>query len=1184
MKKYKLYVAILTIFLLFTTTTFASNEITTNNAMNSENVIDDNSLIKALEQENSNETSEDQEIPSEDSNEEVLKEGIYKIKSILADDRLVEIPDSNRNQRTYFKLGTEETTANEKFRITKNTDGTYRLTILHTQKCMDVENGKAGNSVKVWQYNNNDTDAQKWDIIKNEDGTYSFISKLGNYALDVSSGKTAVGTNLQIFNNKGTDSQKFILEECSKEKGTQTIEDGTYKIITFLNTSKAIELSEELKLNDILDSTNQKFEFKYDGNGYYKIFTSNSNKVLSVDKDNTKKLYEAEDEDLDTQKWIVKKQDNVYNIVSKYSNLYLDLTNGSTESGTKLQIYRQNDSDAQKFQFISMEQILEEGIYNINSVLAENRLIEIPESNKTKKAYFKLGTEETTANEKFKISYNADGTYTLSVLHSQLCMDVENGKAGNRVKVWQYTSNASDAQKWYIIKNSDNTYSFISKLGNYALDVNNGKSTVGTDLQIYRNNGSDSQKFELVECSKEKGTQLIEDSTYRIITKANRSKALTLTNGEIELAEDQNIESQKYEFKYDGDGYYKIYIPNTTKVLTVDKDNTKRVYEAEDENLDTQKWIVKKQETVYNIVSKYSNLYLDITNGKTDDGTKLQIYRQNDSESQKFVLVNLTPTKDIVTDFENGIYQIVLTNGNVIDVDSGSYSNKANIQTWENDKVQQQKFRIQKIERTKYYRITAIHSAKSLDVPNGSCKIGTNVQQYAVDEDTPNQQWYLKDAGDGYYNIISIKNGLYVDVSGGVSSKNGQNIQLWSENGTSSQKFKLKAIDIINEGTYEIETKLDSDMVLDVSNASKNNYANIQIWEADNVNQQKFTLTALTNEEYKIIAKHSNKALTAQSDDNVEQYTYNGTDNQKWIIKEVGNGYYNLISKRYNLVLDVDNAGKSNGTNVQVHNSNGTDAQAFRFVTGNRIYFKEGTYGDSGLVKKGDKRGTDLKYYKFGKGDKVYFATFSIHGFEDSYAHDGEELTYIAEEFKDYLKENDTGSLLSDWTIYIFPNLNPDGQTYGTTNNGPGRTTLYSSAPSHKGIDMNRNWSTGYTQYSDNRNYNGTAAFQAYEAKALRDFLLDHQGTENVLVDLHGWLNETIGDTGIGKYYRSEFGMSTHIPTYGRGYLVNWARSNLKKGRSCLVELPEVTKHSQVVSRKYATKYIDATIKMLNNI
>ena len=932
MKKSKIYIAILTIFLLFTSSSLASNKITTNNVINSENVIDENSLIRAIEEGNlSEETSEDQEISPEDSNEEVLKEGIYKIYSILADNRLVEIPNSSRDQKAYFQLGTEETTANEKFNISKNADGTYRLTVLHTQKSLDVANGKAGNRVKVWQYNSNNTDAQKWNIRKNEDDTYSFISKLGNYALDVSNGNSAVGTSLQIFNNKGTDAQKFILEECSKEKGTQTIDDGTYKIMPQSNTKKSLEIIDgAVKLNDILDSTNQKFEFKYNGDGYYKILISNTSNVLTVGNDN--KVYEEEDKDLDTQKWIVKKQNNVYNIVSKYSNLYLDIENGSTANGTKLQVYRQNDTNSQNFLIINMEPIIKDGIYKINSILADNRLIEIPDSNRDQKTYFKLGTEETTANEKFEITYNADGTYRLKVMHTQKSMDVANGKAGNRVKVWQYNSNDTDAQKWYINKNADGTYSFISKLGNYALDINNGKSTVGNDIQIFNNKGTDAQKFILEECSKEKGTQLIEDSTYRIITKANRSKALTLTNGEIELAEDQNIESQKYEFKYDGDGYYKIYIPNTTKVLTVDKDNTKRVYEAEDENLDTQKWIVKKQETVYNIVSKYSNLYLDITNGKTDDGTKLQIYRQNDSESQKFVLVNLTPTKDIVTDFENGIYQIVLTNGNVIDVDSGSYSNKANIQTWENDKVQQQKFRIQKIEGTKYYRISAIHSAKSLDVPNGSCKIGTNVQQYAVDEDTPNQQWYLKDAGDGYYNIISIKNGLYVDVSGGVSSKNGQNIQLWSENGTNSQKFKLKAIDIINEDEYQIQTVLNDEMILDVLDESKLDDAKVQIYEWEAKDSQKLILKSLTNEDYSITFKHSNKVLSVKDDGTVVQNTYDDKDNQKWTIKELGNDNYRLISKFNNESLSISDSDIINGTNMQTQKSDDIDTQEFKFV------------------------------------------------------------------------------------------------------------------------------------------------------------------------------------------------------------------------------------------------------------
>ena len=89
-------------------------------------------------------------------------------------------------------------------------------------------------------------------------------------------------------------------------------------------------------------------------------------------------------------------------------------------------------------------------------------------------------------------------------------------------------------------------------------------------------------------------------------------------------------------------------------------------------------------------------------------------------------------------------------------------------------------------------------------------------------------------------------------------------------------------------------------------------------------------------------------------------------------------------------------------------------------------------------------------------------------------------------------------------------------------------------------------------------------------------------------MDLHGWLNETIGDDWIGSKYRFNIGMSKHISTYGQGYLVNWARSNLgyggKVARSCLVELPTVSNSSQVLSEGLADKYINATLEVLRGI
>ena len=127
---------------------------------------------------------------------------------------------------------------------------------------------------------------------------------------------------------------------------------------------------------------------------------------------------------------------------------------------------------------------------------------------------------------------------------------------------------------------------------------------------------------------------------------------------------------------------------------------------------------------------------------------------------------------------------------------------------------------------------------------------------------------------------------------------------------------------------------------------------------------------------------------------------------------------------------------------------------------------------------------------------------------------------------------------------------------------------------------MNRCWSVDYVKQTEDRNFNGTKPFQAYEAKYLRDFILKHQGKSNILVDTHGWLEETMGDKALGKYYRKQFDLTKHIDGYGRGYLINWART-LKKGRSVLVELPEVKNHKQFVNKKYAKKWINATMKML---
>lgn len=256
---------------------------------------------------------------------------------------------------------------------------------------------------------------------------------------------------------------------------------------------------------------------------------------------------------------------------------------------------------------------------------------------------------------------------------------------------------------------------------------------------------------------------------------------------------------------------------------------------------------------------------------------------------------------------------------------------------------------------------------------------------------------------------------------------------------------------------------------------------------------------------------------------------------------------------------------------------------------------QEGTYGKTGL-NVADKGGSELKYLKYGTGKNVFFATFAIHGYEDKWDKDGYELIEIANNFYNKLLEDKDYELAKKWTIYIFPGVNQDGLQEGSTNNGPGRTTLYSQAPQNKGIDLNRCWQIGstYEKFTSDRNYNGDIGFQAYEAQALRDFMLKNKSKDGqtILVDLHGWTQQLIGDENICSYYEQQFPENNKrsVGRYGSGYMISWGRTYLgsqgRPAKTALIELPRdgVKNHQSVIDKDFSNRYIYATMKMLEKI
>lgn len=149
-------------------------------------------------------------------------------------------------------------------------------------------------------------------------------------------------------------------------------------------------------------------------------------------------------------------------------------------------------------------------------------------------------------------------------------------------------------------------------------------------------------------------------------------------------------------------------------------------------------------------------------------------------------------------------------------------------------------------------------------------------------------------SGKTFY-IKNMLTGQYLDVSGGVAN-NGTNVWQYKFNGSASQQWYIHSY---GDGTYSIYTPVGNDgqyykYALDINTASPNNYANVQIWEQNESDAQKFTIGKTNYETYAIFTKCSNydKAIvvngpTCSEGGNVDQYDFQGHMNECWILEPV---------------------------------------------------------------------------------------------------------------------------------------------------------------------------------------------------------------------------------------------------------------------------------------------------------
>lgn len=235
--------------------------------------------------------------------------------------------------------------------------------------------------------------------------------------------------------------------------------------------------------------------------------------------------------------------------------------------------------------------------------------------------------------------------------------------------------------------------------------------------------------------------------------------------------------------------------------------------------------------------------YLDLTAGKANDGTNIELWAKNEKDAQKFRF------------FDNGDGTYTITtkttkDESCISVANDSKDSGANIVQNKDNGSDSQKWVLEiitikdgvELDTSKNYMIQNVNSGQFLEVKDGKAEAGANVQQWNADTANPQQHnvWHFEKVNWGYYYVYSgvgDGNNLLLQCD---NNKDGSNIYINDFEKSSNQYFKF----VDNEdGTYTIVTRSSKDLsCVEVASADKTAGANVQQWTWNDNNCQKWKL------------------------------------------------------------------------------------------------------------------------------------------------------------------------------------------------------------------------------------------------------------------------------------------------------------------------------------------------------
>lgn len=342
------------------------------------------------------------------------------------------------------------------------------------------------------------------------------------------------------------------------------------------------------------------------------------------------------------------------------------------------------------------------GALALETALGYGVVVDVASGSTADRANAQLYRSNDTAAQRWVLEGRGDAYYVVNVKSGKV-LDVAGGTAIAGTNVQLYRKNGSLAQLWMPERLASGAWVLRSLLGNgLVLDVAGGTRSNGTNLQVWRANGSSAQSFWLREdgAGAQPGERVLADGAYSLVSGLSSSRVIDVAGGSAasganaQLYASNGTNAQRFWASYDG-GYYRFQCTASGLALEVCAGSpvaTTNVRLASPNRSTAQQWaLVDAGSGRYTLVNRAGGLVLDVAGGASASGTNVRGYYGNGSAAQSWRLVAVAPVSD-------GIYTVTdASTGKVLDVSGGSVASGARLQRHGSNGTVAQRFRIRGI-------------------------------------------------------------------------------------------------------------------------------------------------------------------------------------------------------------------------------------------------------------------------------------------------------------------------------------------------------------------------------------------------------------------------------------------------------------------------------------------------------